>query len=89
MGLPAILVPKSYTAENHQVYNARTFEDNGAALVILEKDLRPDRLLNEIEVLLKDKGRLNNMSGNSKKMGKKDSTGLILREIHKLTNKSN
>ena len=89
LGLPAILVPKSYTAENHQVYNAKTFENNGAALVILEKDLKWDDLLKKIEDLLNNEDRLKIMSRNSRKMGNNDSTGLILREIHKLTNKSN
>ncbi len=26
IGVPSILIPKSYTAENHQEYNARAFE---------------------------------------------------------------
>lgn len=89
IGIPAILVPKSYTAENHQEYNARSFEKKGAALVILEKDLKWDDLLAEIERLLKSSEELRIMSNNSKKMGKYDSTRLILKEIDKLTNKSN
>ena len=31
VGVPSILVPKGYTAENHQEYNAKAFEKNGAA----------------------------------------------------------
>lgn len=89
IGIPAILVPKSYTAENHQEYNARSFEKKGAAQVILEKDLKWDVLLNEINRLLKNSEDLRIMSNNSKKMGKYDSTKLILKEIDKLTNKSN
>ena len=34
--VPSILI-QTYTAENHQVYNARALEKEGAALVILEK----------------------------------------------------
>lgn len=89
IGIPAILVPKSYTAENHQEYNARSFEKNGAAIVILERELKWDELINEIEVLLKDKDKLKKMSNNSKNMGKYDSTQLILKEIDKLIKKSN
>lgn len=89
VGIPAILIPKSYTAENHQEYNARSFEKNGAAVVILESDLKWDRLLNEMDNLLKNRDKLKIMSNHSKKMGKYDSTRLILKEIDKLTNKSN
>ena len=89
VGIPAILIPKSYTAENHQEYNARSFEKKGAAVVMLEKELKWDRLLSEISRLLKNREELNKMSNNSKKMGKYDSTRLIIKEIDKLTNKSN
>lgn len=88
IGIPAILVPKSYTAENHQEYNANSFETNGAALVIKEKDLNWEKLLSEIDSLLSDRSRLKIMSNNSKKMGKYDSTQLIIEEIDKLINKS-
>lgn len=39
VGRPSILIPKAYTTENHQEYNARTYVDHGASLMILEKDL--------------------------------------------------
>lgn len=89
IGIPAILIPKSYTAENHQEYNALSFEKNGAAVVILEKELKWDMLLNKINGLISNKEELKKMSNNSKKMGKYDSTRLIIKEIDKLTNKSN
>lgn len=48
LGLPSILIPKSYTTENHQVHNAKEYEKNNASKVILEKDLNYRGLYKEI-----------------------------------------
>ncbi|TJX13336.1 undecaprenyldiphospho-muramoylpentapeptide beta-N-acetylglucosaminyltransferase [Tissierella creatinini] len=69
VGVPSILIPKAYTAENHQEYNARVFEENKAAILLLEKDLTPKLLYNNIMNLIKDKDRLKTMGTNSKKLG--------------------
>ena len=84
IGLPSILVPKSYTAENHQEYNARAFEASGASVVILEKDLTGNLLNKTINNIMEDHNRLQNMSINSKKMGNVDAT----KEIYKLISKT-
>lgn len=72
IGVPSILIPKTYTAENHQEYNARALEKEGAALVILEKDLSDKTLLKSIEEIIENKGRLKTMSLNSKRLGSSD-----------------
>jgi UDP-N-acetylglucosamine--N-acetylmuramyl-(pentapeptide) pyrophosphoryl-undecaprenol N-acetylglucosamine transferase len=72
IGVPSILIPKTYTAENHQVYNARALEKEGAALVILEKDLTGGTLLKSIEEIIENKGRLKTMALNSKRLGNSD-----------------
>src|SRR5699024_318507 len=70
VGLPSILIPKSYTAENHQVYNAKSFEKKGASIVILEEDLNGQLLNNEINKLLDNPKKLSAMSRHSRKMSK-------------------
>jgi UDP-N-acetylglucosamine--N-acetylmuramyl-(pentapeptide) pyrophosphoryl-undecaprenol N-acetylglucosamine transferase len=65
IGVPSILIPKSYTAENHQEYNALAFEDKGAAKVILEKDLTGRHLNEIINNIINDKNKLIEMSTNS------------------------
>ena len=70
IGVPSIIIPKAYTAENHQEYNARALEKQGASLVILEKDLTGESLNEFVLELLNDKGKLKDMAQNSKKMGK-------------------
>ncbi|MDR7870082.1 MAG: undecaprenyldiphospho-muramoylpentapeptide beta-N-acetylglucosaminyltransferase [Tissierellaceae bacterium] len=84
IGLPSILIPKGYTAENHQEYNARAFEKSGASIVILEKDLNGEVLVNTINDLMNDKLKLKNMSINSKKLGNKDATKEIVKIISEI-----
>ncbi|WP_409228365.1 undecaprenyldiphospho-muramoylpentapeptide beta-N-acetylglucosaminyltransferase [Gudongella sp. SC589] len=83
-GKPSILIPKAYTAENHQEYNARSFQERGAARMILEKDLTPEFLYKTIMELISDGDKLMEMSENSKKMGNPDATKAIVGEISKL-----
>lgn len=78
LGIPSIIIPKSYTAEDHQVYNAKALEKKGASLVILEKDLSGKVLNSSIKNLLKDKERLNSMARNSRNLGKAKSVNEIV-----------
>ncbi len=83
-GKPSILIPKAYTAENHQEFNARAFESNGAARMILEKDLNPEVLFETIMNLVFDDEKLHIMSEKSKELGNPGATNSIIREIDKL-----
>lgn len=49
---PSILVPFAAAADNHQVMNARSLVDAGAAKMIEERDLTGERLAEEIRSLL-------------------------------------
>ena len=84
VGVPSILIPKAYTTENHQEYNARALEKEGASLVILEKELTGEKLNEKIYELIKDKPKLDDMSKNSKRLGKIDATDKILDMIDEL-----
>lgn len=84
IGLPSILIPKSYTAENHQEYNARAFEKEGASNLILEKDLNGQSLNLAIDNLIKDKEKLRKMSINSRKMGNIDASMRIVELINEI-----
>lgn len=69
-GLPSILIPFPFATANHQEFNARAMEDKGAAKVILDKDLNSDVLLKEIDMLLNNPCKLENMHLAALKMGK-------------------
>ena len=84
IGLPSILIPKAYTAENHQEYNARSFEKKQAAIVILEKELDGQKLQNNIKELLNDRDKLSAMAKNSKEIGKTNAANEIYDIIKKL-----
>lgn len=53
-GTPAIMVPWPGAAENHQLDNARTLTDRGAAVLLQEHDLDPQALANQIDGLIAD-----------------------------------
>jgi UDP-N-acetylglucosamine--N-acetylmuramyl-(pentapeptide) pyrophosphoryl-undecaprenol N-acetylglucosamine transferase len=86
IGVPSILIPKTYTAENHQEYNARALEKEGAAKVILEKDLHGNELIKAIEEIVENKNVLKTMSLNSKRMGNMDVENKIFESMVNLIN---
>lgn len=84
LGIPSILIPKAYTAENHQEYNARAFEEKGASHLILEKDLTGEKLNEAIDNIIYDAEKLNNMSRNSKALGNINATERIVDIINEI-----
>ncbi len=76
-GLPAILIPYPYATHNHQEVNARIFEKEGAAILILEKDLFEKKLAQILLDLLKDNIRLEMMAIKSRELGNKNSAKKI------------
>lgn len=60
-GTPCILIPSPNVTDNHQEKNARALSDNGAAVLMLEKDCTAQALLNEINALLDDGDRRTKM----------------------------
>ena len=53
-GLPAIFVPFPYAVDDHQVGNARWLSDAGAARLIIQRDLTPALLAEQLRELLAD-----------------------------------
>ncbi len=69
LGLPSILVPYPHATDNHQYENARALEDAGAAVLMPETTLTGAVLADEIELLLVDHERREDMAGNSARLG--------------------
>lgn len=69
-GIPAILIPYPYAAENHQEHNALAMEKAGAGIMILDKDLTGKKLIDIINNLLQEEGKLSFMAKASKALGK-------------------
>ncbi len=80
-GKPSILIPSPYVAENHQFHNAMTLKKAGAAEVLEEKDLTGETLIKEVEALINNKPKLEEMSDNAKKSAIIDANERIYKEI--------
>lgn len=68
-GVPSILIPSPYVANNHQLHNAQACVNQHAALMIEEKDLTSNTLHQLIQETVVDKALLNTLSKNAKSMG--------------------
>lgn len=82
-GMPGILIPYPYAAENHQEYNALSLVNKQAAHMILDKDLTGEELLNNINGLLFAENKRKIMSKNSYSAGKRDAIEKILQVVKK------
>jgi UDP-N-acetylglucosamine--N-acetylmuramyl-(pentapeptide) pyrophosphoryl-undecaprenol N-acetylglucosamine transferase len=60
-GKPAIFVPLPTAADDHQRHNAETLANAGAARLLPQSELTPDRLVEEIVSLMGDRARLTQM----------------------------
>lgn len=54
-GVPCILIPSPNVTANHQEKNARALEEQGAAVVILEKDCTAEVVMEKIRQLLENR----------------------------------
>ena len=85
-GKPSILIPSPNVAENHQFYNAKALADRGAAVIIEEKDLSGEKLVDVVKELIEDKSKLDEMSKAAKAMAIYDANERIYNVIMKLIN---
>lgn len=69
LGIPSVLIPSPFVAENHQEHNARAFEHRGAAVVILQSQLNSEILYGQIQKLIDNRDLRLKMASNAKKLG--------------------
>jgi UDP-N-acetylglucosamine--N-acetylmuramyl-(pentapeptide) pyrophosphoryl-undecaprenol N-acetylglucosamine transferase len=69
----AILVPFPAAADDHQTKNARALVQSGAAVLIPESELTPERLAGEIAALAQNPARLASMEQASARLGRPES----------------
>ena len=80
-GRPAILVPYPHATADHQTANARWMESGGAAIVIPDAELTPERLAAEASALLEDPARLARMSAAARGLARPDAAERIASEV--------
>ena len=76
-GIPSILIPSPNVTNNHQEHNARVLAERNAAVMVLEKDCTPQRIMEEIQSLLADPQRREAMSKTLRSTVRLDSTQRI------------
>jgi UDP-N-acetylglucosamine--N-acetylmuramyl-(pentapeptide) pyrophosphoryl-undecaprenol N-acetylglucosamine transferase len=78
LGLPSVLVPYPFAAENHQEHNARALEKEGAALVVLDRELSGKLLCSHITELLNHQEKREAMGAACYRLSKTDALANII-----------
>lgn len=86
-GKASILIPSPIVAGNHQYHNAMVLGKAGAALVIEQKDVTPERIISEIEKLSADSDKVEIMSASAKGLHLEDTNQRILTVVEELLKK--
>ena len=87
LGKPAILVPSPNVAEDHQTKNARALVDKGAAILVKDVEAESDLIQIALQTV-NDNRKLEELSANISKLGRKDSAAKIVDEAIELIKNS-
>jgi UDP-N-acetylglucosamine--N-acetylmuramyl-(pentapeptide) pyrophosphoryl-undecaprenol N-acetylglucosamine transferase len=88
-GKPAIFVPFPRAADDHQRRNAEAIAEKGAALLVPQAALTPERLAQLLVELLGDPVRLRQMSEKARALSHHDAAGRVASMVAELAEKSN
>jgi UDP-N-acetylglucosamine--N-acetylmuramyl-(pentapeptide) pyrophosphoryl-undecaprenol N-acetylglucosamine transferase len=86
LGIPSVLVPYPYAAHNHQMENARVLEKRGAARVVDDQSLTPERLAEVVSGIICG-DELKDMARASLALGKPDAARTIVDTIYAIGSK--
>lgn len=82
--VPSIFIPSPYVANNHQYKNAMDLVNEGAGIILEEKDLTGDTLIKLIDETISNKDKLLDIKKNLKKFAIKDSSSRIYQILKEL-----
>ena len=77
MSKAAILVPLPTAADDHQRYNAEYLSQRKAGICLLQKDLSPDGLAEQLTHWLNDRSELEKMGQHARALAKLDATQVL------------
>ncbi|MBJ80533.1 MAG: undecaprenyldiphospho-muramoylpentapeptide beta-N-acetylglucosaminyltransferase [Myxococcales bacterium] len=80
-GLPSLLVPFPYAADNHQEANARILSDNGAAFMVLEQNLSGEKIAETLQDLTQYPEKLKAMAVSALGQAKPNAAASIVDEL--------
>ena len=84
LGKAVIFIPFPFAADNHQVLNAGSLSDEGAAEMLIEKDLSGKILSEKIKYYAAHPAELEKMSARAKRFGKPDAAKNIVDDCYRL-----
>jgi len=84
-GLPGILIPFPYAADDHQSRNGQIFARADAAILLKESELSGDLLARKIKDLVGDMQKIRRMSENCSRLARKDAAGRVAATMEKYT----
>lgn len=87
LNIPSILIPSPYVPNNHQYKNALDLVNNEAGILIEEKDLKNNILVNNIDNLINDESKLKSIKNNLNSLKVTGSSTIIYTNIKKLINR--
>jgi UDP-N-acetylglucosamine--N-acetylmuramyl-(pentapeptide) pyrophosphoryl-undecaprenol N-acetylglucosamine transferase len=87
-GVPSILIPYPSAASDHQTLNAQEISSHGGAVVIPAAATEPNLLVEDIQELISDEGRIEKMSEAMMKWAKPYAASNIVDEMITLSRKA-
>lgn len=88
LGIPAVLIPYPYAAEDHQTVNAQTLAARGAAVVIEDRNLNADSLWWTLREVMQSE-RLEELRSAARSLASRDAVATILARVEALVPKNN
>lgn len=85
VGIPAILIPYPYAADNHQYWNAMEVVSNGAGYLLQQIDLTPEKIIELITDVLGNQEKYERMRMFSKGMGIPHAASRVVDNICRVT----
>jgi UDP-N-acetylglucosamine--N-acetylmuramyl-(pentapeptide) pyrophosphoryl-undecaprenol N-acetylglucosamine transferase len=82
-GLPSILIPYPYAADNHQEKNAEEFERAGAAIRVRKDEANPEKLGGIIADILSNTNQLSRMAEKARSLAKVNAAADIVNAVVK------
>ncbi|HQU84431.1 MAG TPA: undecaprenyldiphospho-muramoylpentapeptide beta-N-acetylglucosaminyltransferase [Pyrinomonadaceae bacterium] len=87
-GKAGLMIPLPTAADDHQRKNAEALEKNGAARMLLQRDLNGESLANEILSLINSPEKISAMEESAKKLSRKDAAEATVNLIENLRKNS-
>ncbi|MGM0576602.1 MAG: undecaprenyldiphospho-muramoylpentapeptide beta-N-acetylglucosaminyltransferase [Myxococcota bacterium] len=84
MGLPALLVPFPFAADDHQTFNARVLADAGAGLLVPQSEWDGDRVVAWLSGLVADRDRLAAMSERARLEARPDAASRLVDHLEEI-----